>query len=266
MNENPAPALWTQGNYERVAAHFGSAATKAIEAAGIESGLTVLDVACGTGNATIPAAETGARVTGLDITPKLLDMARAAAADAGAEIEFVEGDAGAMPFEDASFDRVISLFGCMFVPDHSQAASELARVLAPGGKLAVLGWTPDGVNGQMFGVSSKHMPPPPEGFQPPILWGDEDHIREIFDGTGLELSFERGVVAQKLESIEAAMSWLENDVPPTVAAKAALEPQGKWEALRADLAELYGSVAETAEDGSVTLHAEYLVTKGSRPA
>jgi SAM-dependent methyltransferase len=205
-------------------------------------------------------------VTGLDITPELLDKAKAAASAAGVEIEFVEGDAGAMPFADGSFERVISLFGCMFVPDHKQAAAELTRVLAPGGKLAVLGWTPDGVNGQMFAVSSRHMPPPPEGFQPPILWGDEDHIREIFDGTGVELSFERAVVAQRLDSMEAAMSWLENDVPPTVAAKAVLEPQGKWEALRADLAALYESSATTDDDGSVTLEAEYLVTKGSRPA
>jgi ubiquinone/menaquinone biosynthesis C-methylase UbiE len=259
---NPASALWAQGNYERVAVHFRSAAAKVIEAAGIESGHKVLDVACGTGNATIPAAQTGAGVTGLDITPGLLERARAAAESAGAEIEFVEGDAGAMPFEDGSFDRVISVFGCMFVPDHRQAAAELARVLADGGQLAVLAWTTEGVNGKMFTVCAPHMPPPPEGFQPPILWGDEDHVREIFDGTGVEISFSRDAVVMELPSMDEAMRWLEEDVPPVAAARAGLEPQGKWDALREDLAKLYSDEAKHHDDGSVSLEAEYLIISG----
>jgi len=257
--------FWSAGDYEKVGALFGPAAAKALEAAEIGSGDRVLDVACGTGNATIPAAQTGANVTGLDITPDLLAKARAAAEEAGVEIDFVEGDAGDLPFEDGSFDKVISVFGCMFVPDHKTGASELVRMLDDGGKLAVLAWTPEGINGRMFTVCGGHMPAPPEGFQPPIRWGDEDHIREIFDGTGVELSFDRGSVPQTFDSLESAYEWLERDVPPTVMARAALEPEGKWEALRDDLRAMYEETATENEDGSITLDAEYLVTKGAKP-
>jgi ubiquinone/menaquinone biosynthesis C-methylase UbiE len=170
-----------------------------------------------------------------------------------------------MPFEDGGFDKVISVFGCMFVPDHKTGASELVRMLDDGGKLAALAWTPEGINGRMFTVCGGHMPAPPEGFQPPIQWGNEDHVREIFDGTGVEISFDRGIVDQTFESMDEAFEWLERDVPPTVMAKAALEPEGKWEALRDDLRAMYEETATKNDDGSVTLSAEYLVTKGSKP-
>jgi ubiquinone/menaquinone biosynthesis C-methylase UbiE len=261
-----AKALWASGNYEKVGAHFGPAAAAALKAAGVGPGDRVLDVACGTGNATIPAAQAGAKVTGLDLTPKLLEIAGAAAQEAGVEIDFVQGDAGAMPFDDGSFDRVISTFGCMFVPDHKTAAAELVRVLDNDGTFAALGWTPGGVNGTMFRVISGHMPAPPEGFQSPILWGDEDHMREVFEGTGVDVSFERGVVPQTFDSVDEVMSWIENDVPPTVAARAALEPDGKWEPLRDELRDMYEQSATLNDDGSTTLNAEFLVTKGHKVA
>ena len=145
----------------------------------------VLDVACGNGNATIPAAKTGATTTGLDLTPELLEAGREAAAEAGVEIDWVEGDAQDMPFDDASFDVVTSVFGCMFAPDQRRAAAEIARVLRPGGRMVVCAWTPEGNMGKMFMTVAAHRPPPPEGFQPPVLWGNEEHVRELFDGTGV---------------------------------------------------------------------------------
>src|SRR5262245_27745193 len=168
-----AKTMWAMGDYAAVAERIAKAGTDAVEAAGIAEGDTVLDVACGSGNATIPAAQTGAEVTGLDLTPELLEAGKANAAEAGVEIDWIEGDAEQLPFDDASFDVVISVFGCMFAPDHARAASEIARVLKPGGRLGICAWTPEGNVGKMFMTTASHMPPPPAGFQPPLLWGSE---------------------------------------------------------------------------------------------
>jgi SAM-dependent methyltransferase len=258
-----ARAMWAMGDYPTIAEKIATAGSKAAEAAGIAGGDEVLDVACGSGNATIPAALTGASVTGLDITPELLDAARENAARAGVEIELVEGDAEQLPFEDGTFDAVISVFGCMFAPDHRATAAELARVLRPGGRLAVCAWTPAGNIGQFFITVAKHMPPPPEGFQPPILWGVEDHARQLFDGTGVELEFEESAVDFVADSADDFLALYEAKLPPMVAAKAALVPEGKWDALRADVERLY-ETQNTADDGSFRAPGEYLVIKGRK--
>jgi SAM-dependent methyltransferase len=258
-----ARVMWAMGDYAEIAEKIGSAGETAVEAAGIASGQEALDVACGSGNATIPAALTGASVTGLDITPELLEAARENAARAGVEIDLVEGDAEQLPFEDESFDAVVSVFGCMFAPDHRATAAELARVLRPGGRMAVCAWTPAGNIGQFFMTVAKHMPPPPEGFQPPILWGTEDHARELFDGTGVELEFEEAAVDFVADSAAEFLVEYETKLPPVVAAKAALGPQGKWDGLRADLEQLYDS-HNTAADGSYRAPGEYLVIKGRK--
>ena len=117
-------------------------------------------------------------MTGLDFAPGLLEIARERAADAMVEIDFVEGDAQELPFEDASFDRVVSTFGHMFAPDHERTAAEMKRVLRPGGVIAVACWTPDGSIGRMFRTIAELVPPPP-GAEPPVLWGTEDHVREL---------------------------------------------------------------------------------------
>jgi ubiquinone/menaquinone biosynthesis C-methylase UbiE len=257
-----ARAMWAMGDYPSIVEKIASAGTTAVEAAEVGEGDEVLDVACGSGNATIPAARTGAKTTGLDLTPELLEAGRANAAEAGVEIDWVEGDAEHLPFDDASFDAVLSVFGCMFAPDHTATAGELARVLRPGGRLAVCAWTPDGSVGQFFMTVAKHMPPPPEGFQPPILWGNEDHARELFDGTGVELELERVTLDLAGESTEAFLEEYENALPPIVAAKATLEPE-KWQALRADLLELYERT-NAADDGSYRQPAEYLVIRGRK--
>src|ERR687885_1431041 len=144
-----AKAMWAAGNLAAVAEKILEVGELIVARAGIEPGMDVLDVACGTGNATIPAARTGARVTGLDFAPGLLEIARERAADAMVEIEFVEGDAQQLPFGDGSFDRVVSTFGHMFAPDHRRTADEMKRVLRPGGVIVVACWTPDGSIGRM---------------------------------------------------------------------------------------------------------------------
>ncbi|HEX6586977.1 MAG TPA: class I SAM-dependent methyltransferase [Solirubrobacterales bacterium] len=256
-------AMWAMGDYPSIAERIATAGTTAVDAAAVSENDAVLDVACGSGNATIPAARTGAEVTGLDLTPELLEAGRVNAAEAGVKIDWVEGDAEQLPFDDASFDVVISVFGCMFAPDHRKAAEEIARVLRPGGRIAVCAWTPDGSIGRFFALTASHMPPPPEGFQPPVLWGSEDHVRELFDGTGIELELERAAVELIADSADEFMAEYERDLPPMVAARALLEPQGKWEALHDDVRELYDEV-NVADDGSFRQIAEYLVTKGTK--
>ena len=151
-----ARATWTAGDYERIARRLTSAGESIVRHTAVAAGDRVLDVACGTGNATLPAARTGARVTGLDLTPALLERAARAAGDL--EIEWIEGDAQALPFGDASFDVVLSTFGAMFAPDQERTAAELARVLRPGGRLGMCNWAPDGATGDMFATVARHVP------------------------------------------------------------------------------------------------------------
>jgi SAM-dependent methyltransferase len=259
-----AKRLWGQvGDFGKVADKILGAGSTVVEAGPVGSGDKVLDVACGTGNATIPAAQAGADVTGLDLAPELLEVGRANAEKAGVEIEWIEGDAEQLPFEDGSFDVVLSVFGVMFAPDHRAAAQELARVVKDGGRMAVGSWTPDGATGRFFATVAQHMPPQPEGFQPPVLWGVEDHVREIFEGTGVELSFETAKVAFTGDSVDEFMDEMSTNLPPLAAAKAALGAEGKWDALDADLRKLYDEVNE-ADDGSVRYAAEFLVAKGAK--
>lgn len=251
--------MWSAGDYAHVAETIASVALELVDRIGIDGGQDVLDVACGTGNAAIPAAQRGAAVTGLDLTPKLLEIARDRSAAAGVEVSFVEGDAEALPFEDASFDRVTSVFGAMFAPDQWQTASELARVRRPDGRVGVCAWTPEGLNGRLFALMASYMPPPPADFAPPVLWGVEDHVRDLFAEHGLEPEFERRSVTFEADSIEEWVSFHENALGPIVLAKAALEPEGRWEEARGDLISLYAGDNENS-DGTMRVQAEYLVT------
>src|SRR5919198_1239354 len=160
--------MWGSGNYAAVAERISESGELVVERAGVEPGMDVLDVACGTGNASIPAAEAGARVTGLDITPELFAAGRERAAKAGVEIEWVEGDAESLPFDDESFDVVLSTFGCMFAPRQDLAAREIARVLRPGGRIGICSWTDEGSVGDFFRTVSAHTSPPPPPIAPPI--------------------------------------------------------------------------------------------------
>jgi SAM-dependent methyltransferase len=252
-------AMWAAGDFPQIATTIQDASDVTVDRLDIESGQDVLDVATGSGNAAIPAAQRGAHVVGLDQVPELLDAARARAAEAGVEVEWVEGDAEALPFDSALFDRVSSVFGAMFAPRHQQTADELVRVTRAGGRIAVAAWTPEGLNGQMFKTLGAHLPPPPAELKPPVLWGDEEHIRDLFSDSNLELSFERHTIAVAWDSVESWVDHCEQKLGPTVLAKAALEPQGKWDAARADLVALYERYNEAA-DGSLDAPAEYLLS------
>ena len=181
-------ASWAAGDYTAVARRqLWPVGERIIRHVGVRPGEDVLDVACGSGNAAIRAAQAGGRVVGVDLTPELFEAGRRLAAQAGVEVEWVEGDAEALPVKDASFDVVVSVFGCMFAPRHQLAADELARALRSGGRLCVCAWTPEGSLGEFFRTIGTHLPPPPDFAQSPLLWGSEEHVRALFAGSAIEL-------------------------------------------------------------------------------
>jgi ubiquinone/menaquinone biosynthesis C-methylase UbiE len=259
--QQQARKLWSSGDYPSAMRVIASVGELVVERAGVSGDDVVLDVACGAGNATIPAAKTGARTTGLDITPELLEAGKKAAAEAGVEIEWIVGDAQDLPFDDATFDVVTSVFGCMFAPDHRKTAEELVRVLKPGGRMVVAAWRPEGNFGRMFRTIASHLPAPPEGFQPPPLWGTKEHVREIFEGTGIDLDLEPTAVEFTAESPDAYLEEMERDLPPMVVARANLQPD-KWDALRSDLQTLYVETNES--ESAFSAPQEYLLTKGAK--
>lgn len=232
-----------------------------VERAGVAAGMDVLDVGTGSGNAAIPAALRGARVVGSDLTPELFDGARARAAAAGAQVEWLEADAEALPFAAASYDRVLSTFGHMFAPRHAVAAAELARVCRPGGAIGICCWTPDGFAGASLVAMAELMPPPPDFAQPSVLWGTEPHVRECF--AGLECEFERRTVRFEFGSPEAMADFYEANFGPTIMAKARLEPEGRWGEARERLLAL--ARGATVEPGRAVVDSEYLLTIARKP-
>jgi SAM-dependent methyltransferase len=170
-------AMWMTGDFAQVAKIIETGAEEFTARLALKAGDRVLDVACGSGNVAIPAARTGANVTGVDIAPNLLEQARARAASEGLTIQFDEGDAEGLPYDDAAFDTVATMFGAMFAPRPELVAAELVRVCRPGGRIAMANWTPEGFIGQMFRTTGKHVPPPP-AMPSPLKWGDEEIVRE----------------------------------------------------------------------------------------
>ncbi len=252
-------AVWSAGDWPKFAPILQEVADSVVGGLGVQPGHDYLDVATGSGNAAIAGARRGARTTGLDLVPELVEAARARAAAEGLEIELVVGNAEELPFADDSFDRVSSIFGAIFAPRHRQAADELVRVARPGARIAVTAWTPEGMNGQMFKTIGEHMPPPPEGFEPPALWGSEEHVRELFSVPGLEVGCEKRMAEIAWDSLEDWMAHCEHNLGPIVMARAALEPEGRWDAARADLIALEERYNE-AGDGTMRAQAEYLLT------
>lgn len=173
-------AMWALGDYASVADHvIPSLGRVLVDATAITAGDHVLDVAAGSGNASLPAAERGAQVVACDLTPELLHVGRQQAAARGLTLQWREADCEALPFRDGAFDAVISCVGVMFAPRHHTTADELVRVARPGGRIGLLSWTPTGFIGQMFATMKPYAPPPPPGAQPPPLWGDEEHVRGL---------------------------------------------------------------------------------------
>jgi SAM-dependent methyltransferase len=175
--------MWASGDYPAMVETFLlPLGPRLVGAVAPRPGERVLDVAAGTGNASLPAAQAGAAVTASDLTPELLEAGRARAEAAGVELDWAVADAEHLPFDDASFDVVMSSIGAMFAPHHQEVADELVRVCRPGGRIALLSWTPEGMLGHLFKTIGPFAPPPPPGAQPPPLWGGEEHLRALFGG------------------------------------------------------------------------------------
>lgn len=257
-------AMWARGDYAAIARDmFWDVGARIVRRVGVGPRDRVLDVACGTGNAAIRAAEAGGDVVGVDLTPELFEAGRRLAAEVGVEVEWVEGDAEALPAEEGSFDVVLSVFGCMFAPRHEVAAREMARVLRPGGRIGLCSWTPESSIADLMRTLMSALPPAPEFAKPPPLWGSEDHVRDLFEGSGLELHFEREVVEFRFDSVEDALETYETKWGPFVGAKGLLEPQGRWPALRDELASVLEQ-CNTSTGTGLAFAGDYLAVIGRR--
>jgi SAM-dependent methyltransferase len=254
-----ARTTWAAGDWDSFSRLVTPVGALILDRVGLEPGLDVLDVGTGSGgNVAIPAAQRGARVVGLDLTPELFEHARRRAAEAGVEVQWVEGDAQDLPFEDASFDRVISTFGAMFAPDHARAAAELVRVCRPGGRIAMATWVNDGFAGELFNLTGAFLPPPPPGVQPPPLWGVEAHVEEVFSAAGVRPSIARESVEFEFASVEDTVQHYARDFGPFVMARRMLEAEGRWD----DFLKAFGDLVRrfnTADDGTARVRSDYFV-------
>ncbi|WP_181720622.1 class I SAM-dependent methyltransferase [Nocardia gipuzkoensis] len=256
-------AMWALGDYSAVATEvIPGLGRRLVEACRIGPGQRVLDVAAGSGNAAIPAAETGANVVASDLTPELFEAGRRIAAARGVDLQWQEADAEALPYADAEFDAVISCVGVMFAPFHRAAADEMVRVATPGGTIGLINWTPTGFIGQMFATMKPFAPPPPPGAQPPPLWGDETHVRGLLGDrvTDLELRRENAVIDRFADATEFR-DFFKTYYGPTVAVYKAIagEPD--------KIAQLDGALAELAarhDMGNGRMEWEYLLVTARR--
>jgi ubiquinone/menaquinone biosynthesis C-methylase UbiE len=234
-------AMWALGDYPSVAAEIiPDLGAVLVEACGVGPGARVLDVAAGSGNATIPAALTGASVVACDLTPELFASGREQAAQHGVEVEWHEADAEALPFADSEFDVVLSCVGVMFAPHHQATADELTRVCRPGGTIGLLSWTPEGFLGQMLATMKQYAPPPPPGAQPPPLWGDENHVRTLFGDRVTDVTARRdNVKVDRFDDPETFREYFKTHYGPTIVAYRGIgEDPDRIDALDSDLADL----------------------------
>jgi ubiquinone/menaquinone biosynthesis C-methylase UbiE len=253
-------SMWAMGDYPAVAADvIPLLGTRLIEASGVKKGDALLDVACGSGNASIPAALRGARVTGCDLTPALLRAAERLAVKAGVEIDWCDCDAEALPFPDDSFDVVVSCLGAMFAPRHQTCADELKRVCRGGGTIGLANWTPNGFIGEMFAVMKPFAPPSPSGVQPPPLWGNEDHVRELLGEEVVALTMERErVTVDTFQTPEAFRDYFKTNYGPTIAAYKVLgEDAERIDALDEELCAL--ARRHDSGKGQTVMEWEYLL-------
>ena len=232
------------------------------EAADVRAGTDVLDVAAGNGNATLAAARRFASVTSTDYVPALLDKGRQRALAEGQQVQFQVADAEQLPFDDGSFDVVLSTFGAMFCPDHVRCADEMLRVLRQGGRIGLASWTPQGFIGRLFKTISAHVPPP-AGLISPVLWGTEPHIVELFGSRAVELRSERRMFNFRYRSAAHWLQVFRDYYGPTLKAFAALDARGQ-QALEGDIKMLLDEL-NTAGQASLVVPSEYLeviITKG----
>ena len=256
-------SAWMAGDFGVVAKTISGGAEAFIQRLAIPAGSRALDIACGTGNTAIPLARSGCIVTGVDIATNLLEQARARAAAEGLSITFDEGDAEALPYADASFDAVTTMFGAMFAPRPELVASEAARVLKPGGRLAMANWNPASFTGAMFKVGSRHAPPPP-GLAPPVLWGDESTVTQRLSPYFTEIATELIPVDFDLPASPAgAVDFFRQYFGPTKVAFSRLDPAGQT-AFASDLEALWASANSSGEPNRTLVKNQYLQVTARR--
>jgi SAM-dependent methyltransferase len=251
-------ALWALGDYSAIADEVvAPLGPVLVEAAGVGPGQRVLDIAAGTGNASFPAAATGATVVASDLCPELLEHGRRVAAERGVELEWREANAEALPFADNEFDTVLSCIGVMFAPHHQLAANELVRVCKPGGTIAVLSWTPEGYIGQLFATMKPYVPAPPPGVSSPPLWGSEDHVRTLLGDRVTDVATERrALTVDRFGDGAAFRDYFKINYGPTITAyRAIADDADRVAALDADIAAL----GDRFLNGSSTMEWEYLL-------
>ncbi|GAA1778981.1 class I SAM-dependent methyltransferase [Agromyces lapidis] len=258
-------SMWASGDYPTLAADLiWSLGPRLVAAAGVHDGDRVLDIAAGSGNAAIPAAERGAAVVASDLAPELFAVGRRNATEAGVSLEWREADAEDLPFEDAAFDAAISCVGIMFAPHHETAASELLRVVRPGGRIGLLSWTPEGFIGRMFGVMKPFAPPLPEGATPAPRWGDEAHVRALLgDEVDDVVAVRETVAITRFASGAEFRDYFKSHYGPTIAVYRRIADDA--DAVRAldDALAALGD-EQLAGDASRTLEWEYLLVTATR--
>jgi SAM-dependent methyltransferase len=247
--------VWSEGDFSRIGVMGQVVAENLADAANVRAGERVLDVACGAGNGAIAAARrTWEPTVGLDYVPALLERGRERAAAERLEVEFVEGDAQELPFEDGSFDVVMSIFGAMFAPDHRRTADELLRVCRSGGRVAMANWTPSGFVGTMFKTVAGHAPPPP-GVAPPPLWGTEEHLRELFGDRISGLSLTPRYLTQRYRSADHLIEFFREWFGPMKVAFERVGPDGEA-ALERDLRDILDRA--NTDEHTLVVPSEYL--------
>jgi len=253
---------WSEGDFGMVAGLVMMVAEELAEALDLVPGERVLDVACGSGNGAIAAARRSwGNVVGIDFVPSLLERGRERAAAERLDVEFVEGDAVALPVENGEFDVVMSIFGAMFAADQEKAAAELLRACKSGGRIGMANWVPDSGIGQMFMTVAKHAPPPP-GVNPPLLWGTEERLRQLFGDGVSELRVERRKSRQAFRSADHWLDFFRTYFGPTKVAFERVGPEGE-EALTADLRG-YLEQNNVGGDRALVMEPEYLQVVGTR--
>lgn len=258
-------AMWALGDYAAVAAEVvNPLGPVLVSAVGIQTGDAVLDIAAGSGNASIPAARAGGRVVASDLTPELIETGRQLATAAGVELVWEVADAEALPYGDGQFDVVLSCLGVMFAPHHQVAADELVRVTRSGGRIGLLAWTPSGFIGQMFATMKPYAPPPPPGASPAPLWGSEDHVRTLFGDRVEQVQADiHTLEVTRFGTPEEFRDYFKTNYGPTIAVYTFIADDAeKVAALDRDLAELGRRFSRGP--GSSVMDWEYLVLTGQR--
>ena len=261
-------AAWALGDYHRFAKEtIWQLGEVLVRACGIGPGQRVLDVAAGTGNTAIRAAEAGADVVASDLTPENFDAVRREAEAHGVRVEWVEADAERLPFADAEFDAVTSSFGAIFAPDHQAVADEMLRVCRPGGVIGMLNFTPEGLISELFGALAPYMPPPPAGSLPPPLWGSEQHVRDVFGDRLQSLEMTRHVYVEQADSPLAYCDLFKETFGPVVATYASLAGDSRRVAgLDRDFLEFAARADSGPPEGPAQYRYEYLVVVARRRA